>query len=137
MPRLNPEVPVPNPNHPSRTRGDIVTLLPDLDGGTLIDRINRALSDAVINTIAVGGKVTGKVSLELTLKNVGQQGTQLEIVSIIKSAIPHAAGKTVQDHASTTSMYAGFGGALSLIPIKQVDLPGMDTRPNLRPTEQD
>lgn len=101
---------------------DFCDLMPELNGGILNEMVSKALADAAIGVCYSGKpKAKGKVTLSFDITQIGTSH-QVEIVHTIEQVIPTENGKTSEVHTTTTPMFVGPRGKLSINPIDQGDL---------------
>lgn len=93
----------------------------DLDGGVFAEKLGRALSAVASGTTTNGnGKKKGKVVIELEITQIGE-ASQVQIAHTLKYIQPTLRGKASEEDTTTTPMYVGKGGKLTLAPDAQMD----------------
>jgi len=97
-----------------KTEGEVIEFLRECDGGNLLPRLGRALSDAGVGTVAVAKK-KGKVSLEFDFSQVGESN-QVMIDHTVTFTAPTQRGKRSEEHTTTTAMYVSNRGAMTILP---------------------
>lgn len=100
-------------------------LLGDLDGGVFAQKIATALSDAALAVAHTGKK--GDVSVTFSMKRIGDSN-QVEIAHTLKYTRPTSKGKVTEENTTSTPLYVGSRGALTLIPDTQQKLFGERAR---------
>lgn len=91
-------------------------LLGDLDGGVFAQKIATALSDVAL-AVAHTGKA-GEVTIKFPMKRIGES-TQVQVDHRLAYSKPTARGKVSEENTTSTPLYVGARGALSLIPDTQ------------------
>lgn len=100
---------------------EITEVLQDLDAGVFIQKAARALAEAAMATVEHGEKgKTGKVTLDFTISRIGE-GSQVQIAHKLAYARPTKRGKSTEEDTTSTAMYVGRGGHLSITPEVQMD----------------
>jgi hypothetical protein len=90
--------------------------LGEMDAGIFLDKVGRGLSDAGKAAIAHGKQA--KVVLELTFKQLSNT-QQCDVSHKIKTEIPHATGKTIDEDTKSTPMYIHTDGNISVFSEEQ------------------
>ena len=91
----------------------------ELDGGVVDQKSTRVIMTAAAAVAET--RKPGKVVIELTMKPIGDSN-QLEIGHTIKLTKPTRRGKATEEDGTTTPMYVGPNGELSIAPLRQIDL---------------
>lgn len=100
---------------------DFTATLQELDAGVLNEKLSRAVTDAAQGVIYHGqGKKKGKVTLELTIDQINDS-RQINVTHKISSSVPTPKGKVTEEDTTSTALYVGKDGALSIIPDNQLD----------------
>lgn len=94
-------------------------LLGELDAGTLQKRIEMALSDTALGVVTTGK--TGKVTLTFTMKQVGESN-QVNIDHKVDFSQPTHRGNRSEDHTTSSALYVGGRGALTILPNSNKEL---------------
>jgi len=102
-------------NQPIQTT-NLEHLLGDLDGGVFAQKIATALSDAAL-AVAHTGK-TGSVTVTFAMKRIGDS-SQVQVDHKLAYSKPTAKGKVTEENTTSTPLYVGARGALTLIPDTQ------------------
>lgn len=103
----------PQQGAPAVQTTDLVEILPDMGGGILLAQLEKALSDAAINTLIYGDKgKTAKVSLEFSFSRIGES-SQVAVRHTVTSTIPTKRGKSSELATTETAMHVGPRGRLS------------------------
>ncbi|WP_373078662.1 hypothetical protein [Zhongshania sp.] len=100
---------------------DISELMDDLDGGTLSEKVSRALAATAIR--AVDTAKGGEVLLSLKLKPI-RNSSQVEVVHKIKTDYPTMNGNVVESDENSTIMYVGPKGVMTINPPDQMKMFG-------------
>ena len=95
---------------------DFQALLSDLYGGVLIEQINHQLSDIAANVVTHGKK--GELTLKLKVAQIGDSN-QVQLKHSIKSVVPKARGRVIEENETETPLHVGRGGAMTLFPDTQ------------------
>lgn len=98
---------------------DIATLLGDLNAGVFEEQINAALSDIAANVCTHGKK--GELTIKFQLKQIGE-GNQVAVTHSIKSIVPKARGRVIEEAATDTPLHVERGGKLTLYPNTQTKM---------------
>lgn len=96
-----------------------IDLLPELEAGIFLGKIDRALSDGALAT-AVTGKES-KIVVEIKMKRIGESN-QVAMTHTLRYAKPTERGKVVEDNTTQTPLHVGRGGKLTIYPEKQEEL---------------
>ena len=95
---------------------NIAELLSDLNAGVFEQQINTALSDIAANVCTHGKK--GELVVKFAMKQIGE-GNQVALTHSLKSVVPKARGRVIEEHATDTPLHVERGGKLSLYPTAQ------------------
>lgn len=98
------------------TTTDVNALLDDLDAGVFREKIARALSDVAFGVVEHGK--AGDVTLKFSLKQIADS-RQVHCDHKITFTQPTAKGKKSEENTTSTPLYVGRGGKLSLFPEEQ------------------
>lgn len=98
---------------------DIQTVIADLDGGVLAEKLAHAISKVAAGVIDHNKK--GSISLELKLERIGSS-YQVSIEHTLKYKAPTAKGSVSEENTTSTPMHVGKGGRVSLFPENQGQL---------------
>ncbi len=98
---------------------DVDTLFQELDAGILAQRLGKALSHVGLGVVNTGKK--GKVTLTFAFEQIGESN-QVEIDHTLKVEEPTPKGKLIEENTTSTPMYVGSRGVLSIIPDTQQKL---------------
>ncbi len=98
---------------------DVQTFISHLDGGTLQEQLARMLSDVAAGVVV--HEKTGKVTLDLTLKQIGS-GAQVMVDHKLSYVKPTSKGSIKEDILTGTPMHVGSNGDMSLMPLNQEDM---------------
>lgn len=101
-------------------RSKVCEVIPKLDGTLYERKLDDAISEAARRAMMYGKQ--GKVTIELTFKQLNEQTQQVMISHKMKSDIPTDKGKIIEEDTTETPMYVGVNGYLSTSPEKQKDL---------------
>lgn len=103
---------------------DIADVLADLDGGVFAQQVGAALADAALAVVNHGERGRkGKVVIELTLDRINES-SQIVIDHKLSYSAPTKRGKRGEETTTSTPMYVGRGGRLSIAPENQLDWVG-------------
>ncbi len=101
---------------------DFCDLMPELNGGVLNEMVSRAFAEAANGvTHCDRPKAVAEVTVKFQFRQIGSS-MQVEIDHTVSKTIPHYHGKHSDQHTTTTPLFVGTGGKLSINPIKQDDL---------------
>lgn len=96
------------------SRTNVNDFVGELNAGILVNQLGDTLSEAARATILHGkGTKKGKVTLELTFSQIGDNN-QVLVTSKLSKSVPTPRGKKSEENASDTPMYAGKGGVLTI-----------------------
>lgn len=102
-------------------RTNVEDFISELDGGVFVEKLGQALSDVAAGTIDHGkGRKKGKVVLELDIQQIGESH-QVQISHTLKVSRPTLRGKATEEDTTTTPMYVGKGGKMTIAPDAQLD----------------
>lgn len=91
---------------------DLEQLFQELDGGAFGQRVGLALSDTALGVVSTG-KV-GEVTIKFKVKPIGQS-TQVQIDHVVSYSQPTDRGKRGEEHGTSTAMYVGPRGKLTIL----------------------
>jgi hypothetical protein len=98
----------------------LLAMLPDLNGGKFLGKVDTALISTALATIACGEKgKTGKVTLEFTLSRIGESN-QVRLEHAVTMTQPTARGKRSETDCTETPLHVGRDGKLTLMPDTQM-----------------
>src|SRR5690606_28223139 len=106
-----------NTNATNRT--DFPTLLTDLNAGVFEQQLNSAISDVAANVVTHGKK--GELTITFSFKQIGDSN-QVAMTHQLKSVVPMARGRIIEESATDTPLHVGRGGKLSLYPEEQTQM---------------
>lgn len=95
---------------------NVAELLGDLDAGVFAEKIGRALS-AVALGVVQNGKA-GKVNITLDVKQIATS-RQVDVSHKLTFVEPTAKGKRSEENTTSTPLYVGKNGKLTLFPENQ------------------
>ncbi|WP_110641062.1 hypothetical protein [Salinicola sp. CPA57] len=98
------------------TGTNLAELLDDLDAGVFHQKIGHALS-AVATGVVQTGKA-GKVTITLDVKQIASS-SQVDVSHKLTFVEPTAKGKRSEENTTSTPLYVGKGGKLTLFPENQ------------------
>ncbi|HHW4669457.1 hypothetical protein LOD44_10425 [Xylella fastidiosa subsp. multiplex] len=98
---------------------DLEHLFEVADGGILATKFAKALSDVALAINYT--RKQGEVTLSLKLKPIGES-SQVMIDHTLKYVEPKLRGKVTEEDTTSTPMYVGARGKLTLIPETQQQL---------------
>jgi len=108
--------------------GTFLSLLPDLAAGRFLAKIDTALREAALATVANGDKgKAGSVTLAFKMERIGETN-QVRFTHAIEFSKPTARGKVAETDSTETPLHVGRTGKLTLMPDTQMrfDLPTRD-----------
>ena len=86
----------------------------ELGAGVIKDKVAHVLSEAALATVLHGGgNKKGKVGLEFTFTQVGEND-QVIVSTKITQSIPTKRGKMTMEDSTDTPMFVGKGGVLTV-----------------------
>lgn len=97
---------------------DLMELMPQLDAGVLVQRIERALSNCAASSVDLNRK--SKVSLELSLSRIGK-GAQVMMDCTVSYKCPTDRGEVTEKETTSIPLCVGRGGRLTLFSEDQDD----------------
>ena len=101
------------------TKPDFLKTLEELQGGTLIAILTRALADTAMGVADhASGKQKGRVTLTFELTR-GQGAFQLELAHKIAYTHPTTRGKKGEESADTSTVFLNTLGHVSVVPDGQ------------------
>jgi D-serine deaminase-like pyridoxal phosphate-dependent protein len=110
-----------NERQHAHTPEQLNSLLEDLDGGTFAAKIAAALKASAESVANWGAKgKTGKVSIDFTFARIGDS-RQVDCVHAIKFITLTRKGRLIDEDTTSTPLYVGARGQLSLFPIQEQD----------------
>ncbi len=121
-------------NEGKRKLTSITELLAELNGGTVEQLFNLAISDAAANVLEFDKK--GKVTLTIDMSRIGES-QQVNAVSTLSYKIPTKRGSRSEDYGIDTPLYVGAGGRLTVLPDNQIDMLTKRTRDEMDREEAD
>lgn len=97
----------------------ILALLPDLNGGTFLQKVDAAMRGVAISSLQFGDKgKRGKVALEFEFERIGESN-QVRLTHGITITQPTARGKRSETDTTETPVHVGRAGNLTLMPDTQ------------------
>lgn len=108
-----------NERQVKHTPEQLNTLLEDLDGGIFATKIAAALKASAESVANWGTKgKTGKVTVEFTFTRIGES-RQVDCVHGLKHVVLTRKGRFIDEDTTSTPLYVGARGQLSLFPIAE------------------
>lgn len=102
---------------------NVTDFIDELGAGVFKEKLAYALSECAQGTIIHGkGSKKGKVTIELTLAQIGDQD-QVMVSHKMSYTTPTKRGKKSEEDTTQTPMFVGRGGAMSVSPPRE-DLKG-------------
>jgi hypothetical protein len=96
------------------TKTNVPDFIGELNAGILIEQLGAILSEAALNTVHHGkGNKKGKVSLEFTLSQIGEN-EQVIVCAKLSKSIPTQRGKKSEENITDTPMFVGRGGQMTI-----------------------
>lgn len=108
-----------------RNLTSIAELLGEMNGGTVEQMANIAISDAALNVMEFDKN--GEITLKIKLQRIGES-QQVNAVATLSYKIPTKRGSRSEDCAVDTPLYVGKGGRLTVLPENQIDIFTKKTR---------
>lgn len=103
----------------SSTQTNVDEFLESLNAGNFKEKLGVILSAAALGTVLHGDKnKKGKVSIELNLNKVGENG-QLIVTHKLSSSIPTKRGKKIEEDTTETPQFVGRGGKMTEEPPEE------------------
>ncbi len=102
-----------------RPMTNVAELLGELNGGTVEQILNIALTDTAANVQEFGRD--GTVLLKIKLKKIGDSN-QVNAIATVDYKMPTKRGNRGEDYAVDTPLFVGRGGRLTVLPETQVGL---------------
>jgi hypothetical protein len=100
-------------------RTNLPALLSDLNAGVFEQQLNTAISDIAANVCTHGKK--GELVVKFSFKQIGDSN-QVAMTHSLKSVVPMARGRIIEESATDTPLHVGRGGKLSLYPEEQAEM---------------
>lgn len=101
----------------------IDTLMEELDGGALGQRLALALADVARGVVNVDDKKKkGKVTLTFDIHRVGGDNGQVQIDHTLSFREPTHRGRKVEEITTSSVMFVGPRGTLTLLPNTNRDM---------------
>lgn len=94
---------------------DVDQFIDDLDGGVFKRALARGLTDAAANASTFDEKA--KVVVEFVIKPTGR--VTLEVKHFLSVNLPTSNGSIVEKSETSTPMYLGKGGVMTLLPNEE------------------
>lgn len=95
-----------------------IDLLQELDAGVFAQKLARALADVALGVVTTGK--TGKVTMQIDMKQIAN-GSQINMDHKLLYVKPTGNGKATEENTTSTAVYVGSGGKLTLLPDRQND----------------
>ena len=101
---------------------NFTSTLEDLDAGVFLDKVSRAVRETSMAVAQNGdNKKKGKVTIELSISRIGDS-RQVNIDHKLVFHRPTSRGKAYEENTTSTAMYVGKDGGLSIVPQSQTHL---------------
>lgn len=98
---------------------DVNDFIEELGAGVFKEKLAHILSEAALGTVHFGqGNKKGKVTIELTLQQIGEN-EQVIVSHKLSNSIPTKRGKKSEEDITETPFYVGKGGVLTINPPKE------------------
>ncbi|MER2493395.1 hypothetical protein [Catenovulum sediminis] len=104
---------------PKNNDTDINEFLSELNAGVYKDKVQHVLSQVALAVVNHGGK--GKVTLEFDFKQINNSD-RVHIDHKLKYTAPRRTGKFSEEDTTSTPMYVGHGGKITLFSETQNDM---------------
>jgi hypothetical protein len=98
---------------------DAGEMLNDFDAGVFMQKVSAAVRSGAIATIEHDRK--SKIVIELELEKMGDS-RQVMVDHTLKFTKPTRRGKATEEDTTTTPMYVGIKGGVTVTPIRQTDM---------------
>ncbi|MEQ9131134.1 MAG: hypothetical protein RJQ08_13495 [Salinisphaeraceae bacterium] len=107
---------------------DFCELMQELDAGVFNGKVSRAIADVAMATIykAKAGQ-KGKVTITLTMERI-KDSSQITLDHQVSYDQPTPRGKATETDVTSTALYVGQRGHLSIIPDTQVEMFGQQDK---------
>ena len=97
---------------------DIAEFLGELDAGVYEQKLHRTISETALATMA--HNKCGEITLKFKVTPINQ--SQVKIVHSIVSSAPTMHGSKSEKNSTSTHMYVGEKGKMSIFPENQADM---------------
>lgn len=104
-------------DQPSADEGNFLSLLPDLAAGRFLSKIDAALKEAALATVANGR--AGSVSLKFKMERIGETN-QVRFTHAVEYTRPTARGSVSETDSTETPLHVSRAGKLTLMPDTQM-----------------
>lgn len=101
------------PKPDSLPKTDFQSLLPELYAGVFLEQIETQLSDIAANVVTHGKN--GEMTIKLKVSQIGDSH-QVQLKHSIKSIIPKARGRVIEENQTETPLHVSRGGVLTRFP---------------------
>lgn len=98
---------------------NVQEFISDLDGGVFEEKLSKVLSD--VAGAVVDHDVAGKVNITIDIKRIGNSH-QVMLAHKLSYSRPTSKGKISEDNTTSTPMYVGPQGALTLFAPNQTQM---------------
>lgn len=100
---------------------DLSDILQELDAGVFLAKATKAVEEAALSTIEYGdAKKLGEVTIKFKFKRIGDSA-QVHVEHCIAYKRPTRNGKATEENTTSTPLYVGRNGRLSIVPESQLD----------------
>lgn len=96
-----------------------IDLIEELDAGVFSQKLARALADVALGVVTTGKK--GRVTIQFDMDQIADS-TQVSIDHKLTYAKPTENGKTGEENTTSTPVYVGSGGMLTILPNTNRDM---------------
>lgn len=96
-----------------------IDLLQELDAGVFAQKLARALADVALGVVTTGKK--GRVTIQFAVDPIGTS-TQVNVGHKLVYIKPTGNGRVIEENATSTAVYVGAGGKLTILPDTQTDM---------------
>jgi len=97
---------------------NVENFLGELEAGVFKEKFAHLLSDVALGTVINGGKKKGKVTVELTLSQVGENN-QVIVQSKLSHITPTKRGQKAEVTVNETPFFVAKGGVMQIEPPKE------------------
>jgi hypothetical protein len=99
-----------------------IDILGQFDAGVFMEKVNTAIKQSSLGTVLYGEKnKVGKVNIEITTTRISESN-QVEVKHKLTFSTPTVRGKSGEESTTSTVMYVGYGGVLTVVPDTQQPL---------------
>lgn len=93
---------------------NVDNFMSELGAGVFSEKLSHILSSVALGTMLHGQKKKGKVTLEFTFDQTDSESDQVKVSHKIAHATPTKRGKKTEEDTTSTVLFVGKGGALTI-----------------------